>query len=222
MITLINDDFNFSNLLQGDFRKTNIKSLYTKQEYKPSEYKKEFDACMGETNLICDVSLLDYAKKNYKNTACVIQDLQNIEIKNDFNGFNVAVYRGFTIDLFLHFLSKTKAKLVNFETQEFENGIRYLELDEELAYKKAAKIVLDAYDSGADFLVVADSSSFKMFDTLSNELQRVSNRDFSDFYILHAAEFISLAHGIIPASLKNHKLKVSLVWKYLLRVKMFC
>lgn len=211
MITLVNDDFNFSNLLQGDFRKTYMKSSYIKQEYKPNEYKKEFDSCLGEVNLICDTSLLDYAKQNYKNTACVIQDLQHIEIKNNFSGFNVAVYRGFTIDLFLHFLSKTKAKLINFESQEFENGIRYLELNEELAYKKAANIVLDAYDSGADFLVVGDSSSFKMFDTFSNELKRVTNRDFSDFYILHIAEFISLANGVIPSSLKNHKLKVTLV-----------
>ncbi|MBZ7990312.1 MULTISPECIES: HdrB C-terminal domain-containing protein [unclassified Campylobacter] len=211
MITLINDDFNFSNLLKGDYRKTYVKTPSFMSEYKADAYKKEFDSCLGEMNLICDTSILDYAKKNYKNASCVIQDLQNIEIKNDFNGFNVAVYRGFTIDLFLHFLKKTKAKLINYETQEFENGFRFLDFDKQVAYKKAAKIVLDAYDSGADFLVVGDSLSFKMFDTLSGELQKVSNRDFSDFYILHMAEFIALANGNIPASLKEHKLKVSLV-----------
>lgn len=211
MITLINDDFNFANLLNGDYRKTYVKMPYFMNEYKPSEFKKEFESALGERNFICDLSLQEYARSNCKNITCIMQELQNLEIKNDFSGFNIAVYCGFDMELVFHFISKTKAKIVDFETKEFESGIRFLGSNNELAYKKAAKIVLDAYDSGADFLIVADSLSFKMFDTLSDELQRVSNREFNDFYILHLAEFLYLANGIVPSSLKNHKLKVTLV-----------
>ncbi len=208
MLTLINDTFDFASALNIDCRKTNFNLAYYESEYDLDGFNKEFKSVLSENNKICDLSLKKYAKKYFDIDYI---DFSNVEIINDFSGFNVAVYQGFDASSFIDFLSKSKAKIINFDLQNVENGHRFLNLDKSLAYKKAADIVLDAYDSGADFLVVGDDLSFKMFDTLSVELQNITNRDFSDFYILHIAEFIALANNKIPKTLKNHKLKVSLV-----------
>lgn len=45
----------------------------------------------------------------------------------------------------------------------------------------AANIILDAYDSGADFMVVNQAKDFYMFDTCSKKLMQDSGRDLRIF-----------------------------------------
>lgn len=45
-----------------------------------------------------------------------------------------------------------------------------LNLNPTLSYKIAADIVLDAYDSGADFMVVKEEKDFYLFDTCAKNL----------------------------------------------------
>ena len=68
-----------------------------------------------------------------------------------------------------------------------------------------------AFDSGADFLLASNDAEFYMFDTLSKKLEKFANRSLQDFYILRVSELIELENGKIPASLKEHTLKVNLV-----------
>ncbi|WP_417903835.1 DUF5644 domain-containing protein [Campylobacter sp. LH-2024] len=130
------------------------------------------------------------------------------QVKHDFENFNVAFYGFKPCD---NLKSKIKAKFISYENAEKHNGFDLLKLNSELSYKMAAKILLDAYDSGSDFLVVKNPKDFYMFDTCAKKLMNISNRDFKDFYILSHLEFLSLIQGIKNPSLQNHELKVTLI-----------
>ncbi|EMV3823640.1 DUF5644 domain-containing protein [Campylobacter coli] len=130
------------------------------------------------------------------------------EIKYDFDNFNIACY-GFKIKDDIK--SKIKAHFISYENSDKNNGFSLLQLNPELSYKMAANIILDAYDSGADFMVVNQAKDFYMFDTCSKKLMQSSGREFKDFYVLSYFEFLSLIQGIKNPSLQNHDLKVSLI-----------
>lgn len=130
------------------------------------------------------------------------------EVKYDFDNFNIACY-GFKIKDDIK--SKIKAHFISYENSDKNNGFSLLHLNPELSYKMAANIILDAYDSGADFIVVNQAKDFYMFDTCSKKLMQSSGREFKDFYVLSYFEFLSLIQGIKNPSLQNHDLKVSLI-----------
>lgn len=130
------------------------------------------------------------------------------EIKHNFKDFNIAFY-GFNACDTLK--SKLKAKFISYENSTKNNGFSLLNLNPTLSYKMAADIVLDAYDSGADFMVVKEEKDFYLFDTCAKKLMQTSGREFEDFYILSHFEFLALIEGIQAPSLKNHTLKVSLI-----------
>ncbi|EAH8010200.1 DUF5644 domain-containing protein [Campylobacter coli] len=130
------------------------------------------------------------------------------EVKYDFDNFNIACY-GFKIKDDIK--SKIKAHFISYENSDKNNGFSLLQLNPELSYKMAASILLDAYDSGADFMVANQAKDFYMFDTCSKKLMQSSGREFKDFYVLSYFEFLSLIQGIKNPSLQNHDLKVSLI-----------
>jgi len=129
-------------------------------------------------------------------------------VKHDFKDFNIAIY-GF--ELSKEFKNKLQARFVNYENASKNNGFVFLKQDPHLAYKMAASILLDAYDSGADFLLVDDEDDFYIFDTCAKNLMKQSNREFEDFYILRLEELLALIQGEKPQSLKEHRLRVTLV-----------
>ncbi|MCW1361036.1 DUF5644 domain-containing protein [Campylobacter sp. CCS1377] len=154
-----------------------------------------------------DEKLLNPDKKiKHKENNCQKKEFENI--KHYFENFNIGCY-GFKPCEGLK--TQLLAKFIDFENADKNSGYELLNLDSELAYKMAANIVLDAYDSGCDFLVVDKVKDFYMFDTCAKKLMQVSGRNFEDFYILNRMEFLGLIQGIQNPSLKEHCLKVSLV-----------
>lgn len=136
--------------------------------------------------------------------------LEKFKLKRSFKDFNIAVYKGFGGGEASQSLVKLcEAKEIKFEREFKDNGYRLLHIDEDAALKAAAAIVFDAYDSGADFLLVEDVYSFLAFD--NKALQKAMNRSLNDFYILSFAQMYTLAVGLMPKSLANNKLKAVLV-----------
>lgn len=138
--------------------------------------------------------------------------LENFECKQSFKDFNIAIYKGFggakaTKEL----VAKSEAKEVRFSRSFKDNAYKLLHINEEVSFQAASKIVFDAYDSGADFLVVEDVYSYIMFDNHYKDLQKAMNRSLNDFYILTFSQLFSLASGKIPQSLKLNKTKAILV-----------
>lgn len=129
-------------------------------------------------------------------------------LKCDFSNFNIGCYN---FDLEDSLKSRLKARFINFDKAYKNNAYSLLKLNEELSYKMAADIVLDAYDSGCDFLLLENEEDFYLFDTCAKKLMQSCGCDFNDFYVLNFKEFELLTQNIKPDSLKNHALKVSLV-----------
>lgn len=165
-----------------------------------------------ENILLCEYSSFELF--SFNNEACYAPNLalEKLVLKNSFKAFNAAIYQGFhDASTSLKALDLLGAKNVAFNRQFKSNGYELLHIDPETAFANAACIVFDAYDSGADFLVVEDLYSFIMFDTHAKELQRYMNRSLNDFYILSLPQLLSLGAGVIPKSLASNKLKAVLV-----------
>ncbi|AXP09063.1 hypothetical protein N4T57_01755 [Campylobacter hepaticus] len=174
--------------------------------YKPLEHtiKKLQDEIL--TLGLFDKKLLNFDLPKIEAFDNEIKELK--KIKHDFKDFNIAFY-GFTPDQKLK--SQLKAKFISYENSLKDNGFNLLNLNPELSYKMAANIVLDAYDSGADFMVVKEEKDFYLFDICAKKLMQASSREFEDFYILSYFEFLALIEGIQMPSLKKHNLKVTLI-----------
>ncbi|AJC85923.1 HdrB C-terminal domain-containing protein [Campylobacter sp. RM16704] len=184
-------------------------------DYNPNDILEEYSRMMDEDNiLVCEYSIYEIMSKIKKIQYAPEIFLKYLKIENIkyfFKDFNIGIYQGFSdAKHSLQLTNILQAKIIDFERKHKSCGYNFLNLNTELAYKCAAAIILDAYDSGCDFLVVEDFYSFYMFDKCAKGLQAVSNRNFEDFYILTFAELANLALGIVPYTLKKHKLKVSL------------
>ena len=132
-------------------------------------------------------------------------ELEKIKSLDKFKGFKIAVS-----DKIPENLDEFRANFINLNNK-FPCGFELLKVNEKLAFALASKIIFNAFDSGADFLLASNDAEFYMFDTLSKKLEKFANRSLQDFYILKVSELIELENGKIPANLKEHTLKVNIV-----------
>ncbi|WP_462113241.1 HdrB C-terminal domain-containing protein [Campylobacter concisus] len=132
-------------------------------------------------------------------------ELKKIKSLDKFKGFKIAIS-----DKIPENLDNFRANFINLNIK-IPCGFELLKVNEKLAFALASKIIFSAFDSGADFLLASNEAEFYMFDTLSKKLEKFANRSLQDFYILRVSELIELENGKIPASLKEHTLKVNLV-----------
>ncbi len=132
-------------------------------------------------------------------------ELEKIKSLDKFKEFKIAIS-----DKIPQHLDKFRVNFINLNIK-FPCGFELLKVNEKLAFALSSKTIFNAFDSGADFLLASNESEFYMFDTLSKKLEKFANRSLQDFYILRVSELIELENGKIPASLKEHTLKVNLV-----------
>ncbi len=132
-------------------------------------------------------------------------ELEKIKSLDKFKEFKIAVSDKIPVNL-----DKFRANFINLNIK-IPCGFELLKVNEKLAFALASKIIFNAFDSGADFLLASNEAEFYIFDTLSKKLEKFTNRSLQDFYILRVSELIELENGKIPGSLKEHTLKVNLV-----------
>jgi len=72
---------------------------------------------------------------------------------------------------------KDNQKLIKFEKQNKKCGISLLETNEKMALFKAGTLLSDAYDSGADILVVEDEDILRYFKVNIGKIEKVLNRE---------------------------------------------
>ena len=133
------------------------------------------------------------------------------DFKHKFTNFKIAV---FGAKKYQNVAQNLGGDTINFELENEENMQTINEIyksDKELAVKLSGEILFDAFDNGADFLLVNSKFAFKFFDENADKIQTVFGRNIVDFYVLKMDEFIDLAKGKKPNSISEHKLKVSLI-----------
>lgn len=171
---------------------------------KPNVFRQEY-------NINQDIEVLDKIcnyKREDKKAEVEVEPILNQEFKQDFSNFNIAVYNDKMAE---KFVQKVGGKICEFMYEDMDYCFDGLKYDEKTVLELASKIIFEAYDSGADFLLVNSEQDFEMFDTMSKDLMWHKNRDLEGFYIIKMSEFIDLANSIKPSSLKLHKLKVGLL-----------
>jgi succinate dehydrogenase / fumarate reductase cytochrome b subunit len=137
-------------------------------------------------------------------------------VKKPFNDFNIAIFNGNktqnleTNDSILTLLG---ANIVSFETQNDSDGYEILSASKVLAEKLAGKIMLDAFDNAADFVVTNDARSFVMFEPRQKSLECCVGRDIA-LSVFSTSQVVLMALGCddrAKLGLDSHKVKTTLI-----------
>ncbi len=126
------------------------------------------------------------------------------EIKYPFEDFKIAFYSGsFACDVVDEVEESAKAlfmllgaEIVPFSRARYADGFEIVDTNPEVAFRKAGDIVLDAFDSGADILVVDNMETHFMLDQNRLACEKAVGRDFR-IPILNVAQITALAVGLI-------------------------
>jgi hypothetical protein len=130
------------------------------------------------------------------------------EVKHPFSDFKVAFYAG---DFACCDIAEVKqsakevleaigAQVVDFSASTKGDGFDIVGAERSIAYKKAGAIIFDAFDSGAEVLVVDSKETHYMIDKCKKEVERVVGRDIR-IPVLNISQIVGLSLGMSGESL---------------------
>ncbi|WP_375724315.1 DUF5644 domain-containing protein [Arcobacter sp. KX21116] len=135
------------------------------------------------------------------------------EIKYDFKDFSLAYLKTEDSLEKSNLISKLKAKMLNLQSLNQDLAKDTFHLNPELTYKLTSTLMLDAYDSGADFIVVDNDQDFYLLDFNRKNMESVIGREIN-LPVLHINELENLAigeHDLAKTTLKNHTLDPKII-----------
>ena len=133
------------------------------------------------------------------------------ELKNSFKDFKLAYYGMDRTNELL--ILATGADIINFEKQDKPNGFDILSHDKSIAYKKAGEIALDAYDCGAEILVVDSDKTHFMIDQCVKKCESAVGRDIK-IPVVTLPQIIALSLGNTDKKklgLDRHKIELGFI-----------
>ena len=137
-------------------------------------------------------------------------------IEKPFDKFNVAIFNGNktqNLEINDTIMTLIGANVVDFETQNDSDGYEILKASKLYAEKLAGKIMLDAFDNAADFVVTNDARSFVMFEPRQKSLECCVGRDIA-LSVFSTAQVVLMALGYEDKSklgLDSHKVATTLI-----------
>jgi succinate dehydrogenase / fumarate reductase cytochrome b subunit len=156
------------------------------------------------------------------NTFIAVQEVIDIikrNLKYSLEGFKAAFYYGADIRAderynrkLNKFFKAIKLECVKFNREFTPDGYELLRYSPEIAFKMAGSILLDAFDNGADFLIVSDARTFYLMEAKRKEIARAVGREIP-IYILTLPQLALIAVGITQKSvlgLDAYKVKPTL------------
>jgi len=142
------------------------------------------------------------------------------EVKHPFSDFKVAFYAGdFACENIAEVKQSAKevleaigAQVVDFAASTKGDGFDIVGAERSIAYKKAGAIVFDAFDSGAEILVVDSKETHYMIDKCKKEVERAVGRDIR-IPVLNISQIVGLSLGMSGESLgvDAHKITVDFI-----------
>jgi len=140
--------------------------------------------------------------------------LNSTEVKYDFKEFNLAYYKGSkACSQTINLLNNLEANILNLQTLNEDIAKDTFHINPSLTYKISSKIMLDAFDNGADLLVVDNEQDFFIFDTERKNLEKVSGREIT-IPVIHKNELEKLAigeHESVKELLKMHSINPEII-----------
>lgn len=119
---------------------------------------------------------------------------ENYEIKHDFSNFNMAYYSSNQKDKYIELINKLKIKHINIDSINLDLAKNTFNINPEITFNVANKILLDAFDNNCDFLLVDNEEEFYIFDYNRKEFEKISGREVI-IPIIHINELQQLACG---------------------------
>ena len=104
-----------------------------------------------------------------KNIIHIIDLLQDLKISKNLKDYNLALYSGKYIQKFdfvpkyEKIIQQSQAKQIFFQNHTISDGFDIYKNNKKLACLKAGDILLNAYDRGADYLIVTNTNAYNMF-----------------------------------------------------------
>jgi hypothetical protein len=141
---------------------------------------------------------------NFKNTK---------EIKHSFEDFNLAYLKSEKTEDADDLISNLKAKVLNLQTLKQDLAKDTFHINPELTYKLTSTMMLDAFDSGADFIVVDNDQDFYLLDSNRKNMEKVIGREVI-IPVIHINELENLAigeHDLAKSTLKNHAIDPQII-----------
>jgi hypothetical protein len=156
-------------------------------------------------------------KQNFKSNASKTIDFGTFkkvqDIKFDFKNFNLAYLKSdYSIDK-SNLISNLNAKVLSLQTLNQDLAKDTFHINPELTYKLTSTAMLDAYDSGADFIVVDNDQDFYLLDFNRENMEKIIGREIC-IPVLHINELENLAigeHELVKNTFKSHVINPQLI-----------
>ena len=159
----------------------------------------------------------DLEKQNFRLNKTLIIDFGNFdescEIKHDFKDFNIAYYPSKNNEKTLNLLSNLNANLLKLDTLKLDLAKNTFNNNPQITYCVASTILLDAFDSNADFLLVDTMEDFYIFDYNRKQVEKISGREII-LPVIHVNELQKLAcgkHTEVKKTLEKHQIDPEIV-----------
>ena len=159
----------------------------------------------------------DLDKQNFRINNTLIIDFKEFEetyeIKHDFKDFNIAYYPSKNNEKTLDLLSKLNANMLNLDTLKLDIAKNSFNKNPQITYYVASTILLDAFDTNADFLLVDTIEDFYVFDYNRKQIEKISGREII-LPVIHVNELQKLAsgkHAEAKKTLEKHKIDPEII-----------
>ncbi len=169
-------------------------NLFNAQEHSAAIEELKAMAKPEEGPSFCARLMARFSKNEEKEAAVAtraVETIENLEEKR------IAHYHGPSSHDTMHQLIAQKGmKGVHFSRAGKLAGLGILEENKELAFKKAGAILLDAYDSGAEVLVVEDLDVLDMFKKNYSAIEKTVGRKIRGLELISANDFVLQVNSI--------------------------
>lgn len=117
-------------------------------------------------------------------------------VKHSFKEFNIAYYKGKeACSKTENLLCALDANYLQLQSMSNDLAKETFHINQELTYKLSAEVMLDAFDNGADFIVVDNETDFYLLDANRKALETVSGREVN-LPVMHSNELSKLVCGL--------------------------
>jgi len=142
-------------------------------------------------------SLLDMFKARFcKQKEEKIEDTRTTKSIEGLNDKHIAFYAGTECEnekVISQMILDMGTKEITIGRKNKLSGVSILSDNKDLALKKAGTTLLEAYDNGAEVLVVKNKASYEMFDKHFQEIENVMGRKMRGLDVLFVEDFVAQA-----------------------------
>lgn len=135
------------------------------------------------------------------------------EIKHSFSDFKIAYYSQKPCENSLEILNKLDADILNLKSLRNDLAKNTFHINEKFSYKLSSKVLLEAFDNSADFVLVDNENDFNLLDGYQKNIEKGCGREIN-IPILHKSELQLLASGKHIEAKKlfeNHKINPEII-----------